>query len=652
MNKIKLTALALIASSAVAFTSCDDYLEVKLKDQMTLEEVFSKRTTTLQYLKHIYSYLPADHEYQGSLSKTYGGDAAVGTAMADEACFSWYQWVSYLQFRTGDNTTATNDYNIWAHEYTGIEQAGIFMQNVTSCPDLTDEEKREAIAEARLIRAFCYFQLFRRFGPVFIWGDKRSDQTIKPEEIDRNTVDENIDFMVSEIDKAIEDLPDEITDVTQYAGRATKGAAMALKSRITLYAASPLYNGCDLYKGQMLNRDGKYLFPQEADPQKWEIAAKAAKDVIDLGRYHLLQSTESDDPMTNAIKAYTDLQNEAWNDEVIWGYWPGMVAADYNIACFNRQRFCPPNIGIPANGGYCASLKLADSYAMAETGRYPSDPVKDLGYDEFGYPIVDPASGYEKGDDRLNYENNFVVGWEHPIEGEKFGAIKAHKSCVGRESRYYASLMANGFKWVNEYMTGGNREITFFTGGSSSYNPNDCVKSGFLWRRFMDTTIDYTDKNCSWGEYFYWLFRLGEIYLNYAEACNEKPNRDAAEALKYLNAIRNRAGLNNIQDAYPEYNFMSDQNALRQMIRRERMLELAFESHRYYDCRRWMTATKEFTNKNWTLDLIATNYEASWQRTTRVWAGKDNLFTDKNYCFPINQAQLSEMKNITQNYGW
>lgn len=192
--------------------------------------------------------------------------------------------------------------------------------------------------------------------------------------------------------------------------------------------------------------------------------------------------------------------------------------------------------------------------------------------------------------------------------------------------------------------------MTFYTGGTSSFNPNDCVKSGFLFRRFLPVDLDYDNGN--YGTYFCWFFRLGEIYLNYAEACNEKPNRDAAEALKYLNKIRNRAGLNNIEDAYPEYNFMTDQNALRQMIRHERMLELVFESHRYYDCRRWMTATKEFTNKNWSLDLIATNYESSWLRTTRVWAGKDNKFTEKNYLFPINQTQLSEMKNITQNYGW
>ena len=649
MNKIKLLGLALVSSTAVALCSCDDYLEVKLNDQMTIEEVFSKRESTLNYLRHVYSYLPSEHEYQGSNSITQGGDGSV-VAMADESLFSWYQWVTYLDFRTGDNSTSTWAYNNWADMYKGIEQAGIFMEHVDECGDMTANERKYAKAEARLIRAYCYFQLFRRYGPVFVWGDQRSNQTIKPEEIDRHTVDQNLDFMVTELDKCIEDLPLDLEDMNNFAGRATKGAAMALKSRLLLYAASPLYNGCDLYKGQMINKDGNYLFPQTPDPNKWELAAQAAKAIIDLGKYELLENTETGDPVVDGWKAYTDIQNQAWNKEVIWGYWPGYTAPTYYIPCFNRQRMLPPGLAKNCNGGYCASLKLVDAYPMQETGRYPYDPVKGYKLDSDGYFEVDPASGYEEGKDKINFENNFVSGWEHPIEGPKFGAVKAHKSCVGRDARYYASIQANGFRHVNNFLVGGNQVVTFYTGGTSSYNPNDCVKSGFLWRRFLDVDIDYDNGN--YGTYFYWYFRLAEIYLNYAEACNEKPNREASEALTYLNKVRNRAGLNNIEEAYPEYNFLTDQNALRMMIRQERMVELAFESHRYYDCRRWMTAVDEFTNKNWTLDLIATNYEASWVRTTRVWAGKDNKFTEKNYFFPINQTQLSEMKNITQNYGW
>ena len=643
IKKIKLFGLALL-SSAFMFTSCSDYLEVQLEDQLTLEKVFSKRASTLSYLAHIYSYLPYEAEYQGTNQTAEvwpGGDGAV-VPMSDEAMFSTYQWSTYLNFRTGDWGPTTPYFNIWRYQYTGIEQAGIFLENVDRCPDLKKKKKRHMKAEVRVLRAYSYFQLFRRYGPVYVWGDHRSNPTVRPDEIDRHTVDQNVDFMISEIDKAIEDLPLTLADTKTFAGRLTKGAAMAAKARILLYAASPLYNGCELYRNKLQNRWGDFLFPQTHDPEKWEKAAQAAKDVIDLGLYSLYTDNSSDDAMTNAIQSYQGVQFKEWNSEIIWGYWPRYQNLYYNIACFNRHFAMPPLVTKMGCGQYCPSLKLVDSYPMAETGRYPIDPVKDLGYDSNGMPIIDPLSGYE--------DDGFVSGWEHPIEGPKFGAIKAHKSCVGRDARYYASVFANGFKFINDFIAGGNTEVYFQVGGNSPLRAADCVKVGYFWRRFIPTDIDY--ENGNWGTYFWFYYRLAEIYLDYAEACNEKPNRQAQEALDYVNKVRARVGLNTLQEAYPEYNFLSDQNALRQMIRKERMVELAFEGHRYYDARRWMIAEKEFTGPNWTLNLLATNYESSYSRTTKVWAGADNLFQPKHYFFPINQIQLSEMKNITQNYGW
>lgn len=611
---------------------------------MTIEKVFDKRQSVLQYLAHIYSYLPyeADCKSTNKTDEVFpGGDGSV-VPMSDEALFSAYQWVPFLNFRTGDWGPTTPNFNIWRYQYTGIEQAGIFLENVDRCPDLLPNEKKEMKAEVRVLRAYSYFQLFRRYGPVYIWGDRRSNQVIKGDEIDRHTVDENLNFMISELDKAIEDLPEVLSDPTSFAGRITKGAAMAAKSRILLYAASPLYNGCDLYVGKMKNKDGNYLFPQTPDPEKWTKAAKAAKDVIDLGLYELYTDNSTDDKFLAEILGYQGVQFKEWNCEIIWGYRPRYTAGFYDIAILNRQFAMPPLVCKSGIGEFCPSLKLVDSYPMYKTGRYPINPMTEEKYDANGRPAIDPLSGYE--------DDGFEDGWEHPIEGPKYGAIKAHKSCIGRDPRYYASVFANGFKWINNFIAGGNTQVFFQVGGNSPYRAGDCVKVGYTWRRFLDPDVDYENNN--WGTYNWWHYRLAEIYLNYAEACNEMPARDATESLKYLNKVRNRVGLKNIEDAYPEYDFKTDQNALRMMIRQERMVELAFEPHRYYDARRWMIAEKEFTSKNWTLDVLATNYEASYNRTTRVWAGKDNLFEPKHYFFPINQIQLNEMKNITQNYGW
>lgn len=641
MNRLKYIGIALIAAG-MSLTSCNDYLDVQLNDQMTLQEVFNKRNTTLNYLSAVYSYLPKEAEYlgaNGGADINYGGDG-FATSISDDANFGWTQWVTYLNIRTGDFGPTYGWFNNWSYMYKGIEQASIFMENVMSCPDMPRSEKVQALAEARFIRAYNYFQLFRRFGPVFIWGDRRADQTIKPDEIDRNTVDENIDFIVSEIDKACEDLPLVPEDMTASASRVTKGAAMAAKARILLYAASPLFNGCDLYKGKLMNKDGNYLFPQQVDPQKWEKAAKAAKDVIDLGLYSLYVDNTVTDPFLKAIKSYQGVQFEPWNSEIIWGYWPRYSATYYNIPCFNKQRMIPHTLCQGAVGGFCPSLKLVDSYPMAATGRYP---VKGYEGGDYNKPIVDEQSGYQ-------YEG-FTNAWIHPIEGEKYGAVKAHNSCVGRDARYYASVFANGFHWINEYTASGKSDIiTYYTGGTCGLTAETSDRCGFQWRRWLDSGNNY--HKGEYGNYFYFYFRLAEVYLNYAEACNEKPNRDAEEALKYVNLIRERAGLNTLQEAYPEINFAADKEQLRYLIRKERQVELAFENHRYYDCRRWMTAVDEFNTPNWSLNLNSTNYELSWERVTNVWQGSNPKFELKNYFFPIYQAQLSEMKNITQNYGW
>ena len=100
-----------------------------------------------------------------------------------------------------------------------------------------------------------------------------------------------------------------------------------------------------------------------------------------------------------------------------------------------------------------------------------------------------------------------------------------------------------------------------------------------MWRRPLDPALN--TESGSWGTVFWPYFRLAEIYLDYAEACNEKPERNETEALKYINLVRERSGLNALETAYPEVK--GNKDLLRMLIQKERMVELAFEGHRYYD---------------------------------------------------------------------
>lgn len=611
---IRILSLSLIITLGFLVFSCDDYLSVELQNQMTLEEVFDKRATTESYLAQVYSFLPVEHT-------PLDGDGSV-VSRSDEALFSWLygNWEANRQGQFGVTTSYIQNFS---HNYQGIKQASIFMKNVGMNTEITEKDKEIMKAEARFIRSFLYFSLFRKYGPVYIWGDEESSSLVPADSIDRHTVDQNVDFMISEFDKAIEVLPLTITDEAWY-GRVTKGAAMAAKSRLALYAARPQFNGgAEYYKG-MKNLYGDNIFPQTPDPNKWEVAAKAAKDVIDMNQYSLYKDTKETDPFKKAIKSYMGIWFDKWNEEIIWGKWIN-TGLDYQV------RAAPPRVLKQGYGGFAASMKMFDAFPMSQSGRYPV-----TGYLEGGNPVIDPLSGYSI--------TGFTSNYKHPLDD--FGLIKAHNSCVGRDARFYASILANGMNWINIYK--GVKLVTFHTGGTSSYSASgDCVKSGFLWRRFSDPNNNIEDGK--WGNYCWAYFRLAEIYLNYAEACNEKPTRNEAESLKYINLIRNRSGLNNLEQAYPEV--IGNKNLLRELIRKERMVELGFEGHRFYDIRQWMIAEEESNTPNYTLNLTSTNYEDSWSRTDQLLNSK-LVCEPKHLLFPFHQNQLSEMRNLTQNYGW
>lgn len=619
-KKMKKILYIVLLVSILQFQSCSKFLDVKLdNNQLTLKETFSKRHSTERYLAHVYSFLPDEFNW-------LDGEGSVITR-SDEALFS-YNYGVWNDYRKGNWGVSNTDYHIWSTRYQGINQATIFMNHVLECEELSAELRVQMRAEARFLRAYFYWTLLRQYGPVFIWGDQDADPFIKPETIDRNTLDENVEFILSEYDKAIIDLPKEITESSRL-GRITKGVVMAAKAELALYMARPLYNGCSLYKG-IQNKDGKFLFPQSPDPQKWETAAKYAKEVIALNQYSLYESDDPTitDPFIKAAKSYQGVFTEKWNNEIIWGQWKSAVSY-----CGYYQRAMPKNaIKGGGNSGTGVSLKLVDTYPMAESGRYPI-----TGYNGVN-PIIDTKSGY--------VEDGFTDNWTHPIDS--WSKFRAHNSIVGRDARFYMSVLANGMSWI-ENVFQGDKQITFFQGGTATYSTSqECMKSGFLLRKFSDPSVNV-------GEYKYtgivWpIYRLAEIYLDYAEACNEKPARDEAEALKYVNLVRRRAGLNNLEVAYPEV--IGNQELFRELLRKERMVELAFECHRYYDIRTWMIAEKESNQAPHTLLLSAKNYDDSWKRTDKMFIPGTLVFEKKHYLFPIGQEQLSEMKNITQNYGW
>ena len=658
----------------LTLSACDSYFDIDFQDQANLEEIFSKKNTTERYLAHLYSYLPHDED-------THKGTGYV-IPRSDEGLFGFLGYGPFNKLRSGDYSTAASgdvvEYNVWKRMYVGIRQCTIFMDYVHLDQEDSEEVKAAMLAEARFLRAFYYFCLFRQYGPVIIWGDQLAPEDANGAELDRNTVDENVNFIVSELDRAYNDLPFEIKEIganDSWTGRATKGAALALKSRVLTYAASPLYNGQDggrltgIFTAKT-NLAGNRIFA-DYDDTKWTKAADAAKAVIDLNRYSLCQSTGGTTDIQKAASAYQNVFFERWNSETIWGWWHlGIGHSDGGFATWigatGSFMYCTiPNFTEVTTSyrplqAYTPSLKMVDAYPMAVSGRYPVLGYQKSGrFNDLSKPIIDDASGYKAE----GWENNYT----QPVDADWAPAFKAHNSTVGRDARYYSSLVPDGFYWPSDKI---KKRWTSYKSTEATV-PVDKFESaalnwvGYACRRWYKANTAFATGQDFTGatRYVYPAFRLAEIYLNYAEACNEKPARDVNEAITYLDKVRERAGLNGIRTAYPEIDFdnaggtiagitKTGKEWLRWFILQERWCEFGMEAMRHYDMCRWLRAEDEYPAEPWTLNMASETYEGVYERVSDIMPMDRADFHYRDYFYPIISTQLAEMVNFTQNPGW
>ncbi|HMR19470.1 MAG TPA: RagB/SusD family nutrient uptake outer membrane protein, partial [Sphingobacterium sp.] len=269
-------------------------------------------------------------------------------------------------------------------------------------------------------------------------------------------------------------------------------------------------------------------------------------------------------------------------------------------------------------------------------GRYPV-----TGYNSAGEPIIDRASGYS--------EQGFTT-FTHPLDQPVTGAARQKRTFnmyVNREPRFYASVMYSGADWI--YMNS-NVTVNFaFNGNSGPGLSHNYSMTGYSVRKYCDPSLNTAGNQ--WGTLTFPLARLGEIYLNYVEALNEY-DAGNPDILYYLNQIRRRAGVPNIEDVYPDA--VGNQQEMRELIRRERRVELAFENQRYFDTRTWTISPQVDRGPMQGMNIMEqsanlhTTPDNFYQRTVF----ETRVFENKHYLFPYSQAELDRNKQITQNYGW
>lgn len=641
---IKLTAASVVLGSAL---SCD-FLNVVPNDVPTLDHAFEDKNQAEKYLFTCYSYLPPymnptkDPAIMGSgefLSYENGSGA-----------ISLYN----LGLITGGQNTSSPICNNWESDswykspYQGIRVCNTFLEKIDEPYDLNILDKTHWVAEVKFLKAYFNYCLIRMYGPIVI-NDKNHSVSAGPDEVReyRTPLDSCVNYVVNLIDECLPDLPLRIEKETEELGRITQPIAKAVKAKVLVMAASPLFNGNNLYYDIADDR-GVKLFPQEYDATKWEKAATACREAIECAESagHTLYTLKTHSYMLNPeLEKQLEIRYkiwDAWSTETIWGY--------TQTSSWSLQYNCMPRLTADAlKNPYVKGGALA-----------PTQFVADLYYTKNGVPMsedktFDYAHRYElrPASEQEKWE---VSTSSDAATGQPFVTANMH---YDREPRFYASLGFDGALWWGNGKTNlSEYEALYSIAAKYSQLQGQTWGSlysvtGYFAKKLIAPETTFNESSFTSEPAPLPLIRVSDLYLLYAEALNEAYG-PTDEAFAYIDAVREKAGLSGVKESWRTFSTSAakpeSKEGLREIIQRERMIELAMEGQTMWDVRRWMLGTKYWNGAVSTWNIKEKAPEAYYLRTDLSYAR--NKFSQKDYLWPISQNQLSINPKLVQNYGW
>lgn len=592
-----------------AFFSCEKILDQDPLDRYSDATVWADINLADAYLKNAYRLI-----YHG-----FNANVTVNS-ISDELFFIHiYGTDVYVQ----GNITADN-LGTFGHSsryrtinwslYNNVQVLNVFLDNIDKVANAYPQTEQASIklktdkmkGEALLLRAWCYSQMCRTYGglPILKTPSKIADDFLT---IKRATFEETINFIVNDCDAAAALLGSK-KDMQK--GRATNATALALKSRMLLFAASDL-----TADGTAENEYVGYKNPDRT--ALWTAARDAAKAVIDLNQNQLADFGPTKDEVA---KNYFDFFKASTldNEEIIWGK---MFADDVGDRHRNNRQQGPN--GLNCYGSNNPTQAMIDAYQMED------------GSDFFDHFYVDENGFYKnKGTTKYKHESPYY----------------------NREPRFYASVLCDSSVWQKRFanlapvdplgiydrrtriITQGGAEISKRYGLDTRNGPIEnwnAGYTGYLVKKMMDDTKDYNDYNTN-----IWIYlRYAEILLNYAEACMELG--DDITAADYINLIRNRSAL-------PD--FTGD---IKTALRHERQIELFYEDLRWYDIRRWKILESTLTDAKG-MDIVEVKNldDNSITTTWQLIHVQDRNPLKKMYWIPIPNEEMKKAPQLIQNPGY
>lgn len=616
LSKYNLILLILL----ITIPSCKkNYLGVsdQLAPELTMDKVFSNPELTRQYYATILSGMPNTSNV--ILDGSYAGLTGLDNpwpATSDELKAA----------QNNVKSIASNGYNPgnaslgrWIVLYKLIRQANIFLENAKTIPQtgvsdfISDQEMARMKSVAKFFRAYYHYLLFEQYGPIPIMN-KAADPTNTNLDFARNSVDEVVKFISDELTAVAPGL-DDVVPSPSLATIPTKGVALAVKAKLLVYAASPLYNGGFAEALALKNADGKQLFPA-ADATKWQKAKIALEDFLTFanGKYDLFKLNTgpggSYDPDNSLYRLFIDVDN---NKEIIWAN-PKTSWGAVNGEGFDRR--VTPRSERSGFNGVGVTQELVDAFGMIDGLSITESPL----YSESGFSVAgDDATGRTQA-----------------------GTFKMY---VNRDPRFYQTVMYQGRKWPIS-----NNPIQFQKGSGNDNSAADNPYTGYLlYKRYArNVRNEGTNPRSQYRPSI--IFRLAEFYLLYAEACNEV-NPNDPNILINLDKVRDRAGVPKLSVIKP--GLVGNKDQLRTAIQNESRVELCTEGQRYFDVRRWMIAEKPGNMQGGPatgMNMNSSNLTVGGFYTRTVF--ETRIFNKSMYLYPIPLDEIQKSKLLVQNPLW
>lgn len=627
---MKIIIYTFLALTAITFYSCkNDYLDVsdEMTQNLSMDDVFNSPSYTKSWYANIYNCIS---EY----SET-GSDCNAFKNPWSNLCGEISSQISpYKNVMVSGYTAGDAPLHRWADLYKYIRQAMIFIQNgkavgnTTDKSVITEDDMNRMKDDARFLIAYCYMSLFEQYGPTPIVTNLENAE--KPSKLDyaRPSVDQYANYVDSLLNDVIthNNLPNAVTDLNEVV-RPTKVAAKALRAKLWMFVASPLFNGGFEDAMKLKNSDGTQIFPAY-DASKWVKAKKYTKELIDYAEeqghklFTVLNDAGTEDVNQSIYKLF-----QCYNSETLWA----TTHNSYSDQWLMEPRTTPRDI-YNCYGTVGPSQESVDDFFMSN-----------------GLTIADNGAGYNENG-LVNVTN--VVNENKRVDSNVFNMYS------NREPRFYADVIYQGKSWHIQPKNNANYYVDFSAKGGVGPSSSDTPMTGYLLGKFKNRKILNTDGYIT--SYFrpWALFRLADFYLYYAEACNEVDPTDP-DIITYLDKVRTRAGIPGYQELANngKKNIIGNQSAQRKAIQQERFVELFCEGQRYFDIRRWMICSSgqdadqtKFSGMNEYGDPSKTigSTDSYYTRTNiekRIWR-------NAMYLYPIPQDEINLCKKLVQNPGW